>query len=772
MPALGEVVIGVRADTGPARAELAALKGQIAGMGGAAGAGGAAAVAAASRRFTDNIGTAARRIGTAGRALTWRMTLPLVALGTATVKSANTFEQSFARINAIAGKIGMSTADAQERVKDLAVRYGQAPQELADALYFVASAGVKAADVMSVVEQSAQGAATGLADSATIAQMLTTVMNNYGQSGFTAEQGLNVLTAAIKKGKAEPEDLANSLSNVIPQASALGISFASMAAAVAQGTNAGLSAARASTGLRFILGSLQRPTDSAKRVLKEYGLTVEDLQDKFKTLGATGGIQYLSELFDTTTTKGKEAFAVLMGGQRGLIIANALIGENFKSAKQIEDFVTRKVNSKMADDAFAKATKTEAFKFKQAMATFKVAAINLGNTLVPILTNDVLPVIMKLVKAFDNLSPETKSKIVWGGIFLAMLGPALSLLSVVLRIWQAVRLIKEARLITGLLGLKTGPIAAASGGAGTAAAGGAAAASAGSILTPILIATIVAAVAAYVKGKRDDAVNNEFSDPTKAGVPQSGRPNPPVVEAIGATRTPIGYLIQWVFGGEDRWRRSRDEIVGTFTYASDATREWVKTMLKWNYMTEDEANAIAAAISNFEGMGLDLDKIEGTGTTTRRELLEAALAAGDVARALQLMVDWVKITTRGLENLYVSTAGLQAAGLSKPSGIGGQAIDPGSRAGEHGLITGMERGGFIVTRPTFIRRDILTGEKRKKEAVIPLEDVRGRRVLAGAMADAMGGASRGTVVVNVAGKVERPEDIKREMDWWLRSRGL
>jgi hypothetical protein len=57
---------------------------------------------------------------------------------------------------------------------------GQGPLALADALFFVQSAGFAGSDAMSVVEASAKAASIGLGDVATVADLVTSAVNAYG----------------------------------------------------------------------------------------------------------------------------------------------------------------------------------------------------------------------------------------------------------------------------------------------------------------------------------------------------------------------------------------------------------------------------------------------------------------------------------------------------------------------------------------------------------------------------------------------------------------
>ncbi|BCV00221.1 MAG: hypothetical protein CM15mV33_840 [uncultured marine virus] len=57
---------------------------------------------------------------------------------------------------------------------------GRGPQELADAMFFIASAGLRGATAMEVLNASAKAAAIGLGQTKAVADAATSAVNAYG----------------------------------------------------------------------------------------------------------------------------------------------------------------------------------------------------------------------------------------------------------------------------------------------------------------------------------------------------------------------------------------------------------------------------------------------------------------------------------------------------------------------------------------------------------------------------------------------------------------
>src|SRR5262245_46433840 len=213
-----------------------------------------------------------------GAGITRNLSLPLLAVGGLSVKMASDFQTAMTRTQVLAHAGAVGLKDLNQAVLDLAAETAQAPRDLADSLFFVGSAGLEASQVMPVLELTAKGAAAQLGDAATLGELLTSVLVAYQKEAPTAAAAMDILLQAVREGKAEPADLAASLGTVIPVAAEMKVGFDEVAGAIAASTNVGINAARAATGLRYMLIQLQNPSETAKKTLAEYGLTVTEVQ--------------------------------------------------------------------------------------------------------------------------------------------------------------------------------------------------------------------------------------------------------------------------------------------------------------------------------------------------------------------------------------------------------------------------------------------------------------------------------------------------------------
>lgn len=385
-----------------------------------------AALKTASSRLTQ-FETHTKRIGQslsdAGQRLTMGLTLPLAAVGAASIKMGSDFEAS---MQSIVGLVGVSQQQVNAWKTDLATlgpQLGQGPKQLADALYFVTSAGLKGKDALDVVVASAKAASAGLGETKIIADATSSALNAYGPAAITAGKATAILVATVREGKAEASDIAPALGRVIPVAAQLGISFDQVGAAMAAMTRVGFDAAESGTNISGIMSALLKPTKQAADILAEFGLSGEMLRKKVREEGLLSVLQLLKD----TIGQNDEALAAIFPNIRAFRGLLSLVGENAESTRAIFKALANTTEDEL-DRAFGAMTDTAQFKFKQALATVQTALIQLSDAVLPV----VVPMVESLAKAikdvadwFAKLDPQTQQTIVSTLALVAALGPAL-----------------------------------------------------------------------------------------------------------------------------------------------------------------------------------------------------------------------------------------------------------------------------------------------------------------------------------------------------------
>ena len=348
---------------------------------------------------------AGRKMQRIGRTMSIAIALPLLLIGGAAVKMAVGFETSMSKI---VGQVGIAREKVRGMKKDvmaLSGETGRAPIELADALFFVTSAGLRGADAMDVLKLSAQGAAAGFGEAKVVADLITSAVNAYGIANLSAAEAADILAATIREGKRDATEIAQSMGFVIPVSSELGVSFNEVGAAIAAMSRTGSNASVAVTQLRQILFSILKPQQKSRKAFKDMGTSIEAM--RIMLAGEGGLIKLLAFLREKTKTNSEaftDAFPNVraLAGELDILVKNAK--ENALLFGRMED------NTGDFAAALKAAAETAGFKFNVAMAEMKIAMIGLGDILLPLFV-DIVKWVARAAKTFQNFSDTSKKTI-------------------------------------------------------------------------------------------------------------------------------------------------------------------------------------------------------------------------------------------------------------------------------------------------------------------------------------------------------------------------
>lgn len=363
-----------------------------------------------------------------GDTLTRNVTLPIVGVGVAATKMALDFDSVFVQMQSLAGATADEIDGMKQGVLDLAADTGKAPKELAEALYFLRSSGLDAAQAMDALEMSAKASAAGMGSTVDIADAVSSAMNAYAKSGLTAAEATDVLVATAREGKAEPAELAKQMGRLLPLSSELGITFQDVGAALAALSLSGNDAAGASTLLSNIMSKLLKPSQQAIEAMAGVGISLDDIRSMIAEQGLLGTLETLrASLGDSGFTRFLEDAQAVQGGL-------ALTGENVEANREIFESLNDSVGA--TEKAFETWAESMGAKNAKAWAQFQAALIRLGDTLAPVAT-DLIGFASRLLEAFDKL-PDPVKKVVAGLVIMAAAaGPLLSVGGRMVSVWAS-----------------------------------------------------------------------------------------------------------------------------------------------------------------------------------------------------------------------------------------------------------------------------------------------------------------------------------------------
>lgn len=306
------------------------------------------------------------------------------------------FELSFSRIKGLVVVTGQSLDVMKKKVLSLAGETTRAPIELADALYYITSAGIKdTVTALDVLEVSAKAAAAGLGTTNTVADAVTSTMNAYGVANMSAARATDILVATVREGKAEADTFAPALGKVLPVAAAYGASFEDVSAAIAALSRGGLSAGTAAIYVRQTLSQLLKPSKAAQEVLTRVGLSAESIRTKVQDEGLFPALEMLRDKLNMNESLGD--MTKVFGNVRALTAVLSLVGPAADANRGIFERLNNSTGD--LDYAFKAYSGTLDADFQRSTAASQTALIELGNALKPIISG-LLQLQTKATKAF------------------------------------------------------------------------------------------------------------------------------------------------------------------------------------------------------------------------------------------------------------------------------------------------------------------------------------------------------------------------------------
>jgi TP901 family phage tail tape measure protein len=344
-------------------------------------------------------------------------------------EAAKQYQKTMAEIVGLTGTSTQAVGQLSQQVLQLAGPVAKSPQELANALYFVLSSGVDAAHAMDTLTASAKASAAGLGETKTVADLVTSVMNAYGQANISASQTTDILTQAVKDGKGEPDAYAAALGRVLPIASAAGVNFQQVAASIATMTRTGLDANEATTALRGIIGSLEAPVAKTRDALKGMGLSADDVRASIRDRGLLSTLQMLME----KSHGNLDIMSKLVPNIRALTGVLSTAGSQSQAYAEILGHMNNAQGA--TDRAFQAATQTLDFQEKALAAAGDAIRIEIGSVFLPYLAAGAKAAAEFAQSLVGHVGPAIKDMIAFLGQAANVVGtvavPALAALAAV-----------------------------------------------------------------------------------------------------------------------------------------------------------------------------------------------------------------------------------------------------------------------------------------------------------------------------------------------------
>ncbi len=399
--------------------------------------------------LTKGLTEASKKIGQSmsevGKNMSASLTLPIIGVGVAAVKMASDFEQSMANAASVSGATGAEFEKMKNVAREMGSTTAFSAKEAADAMYYMASAGWKANQMAEAIKPTLDLAAATQSDLAFTTDTVVATLNQFGLKAKDTGRVTNVFSAAIGNSQATLEKLSYSMRYVGPVANSLGYSVEQATAALSLLYNAGYKGEQAGTVLRGALSALLKPTKEVNQTLEEMGVSYSKVNPATNSLADI--VKILGDKSITTSQ------AIQIFGQEAGPGMMALISQGNQALLDMEKKIT-------GTDAAAEMAKRQLETFQGQLkilwSAISEVAIQIGNVLIPVLSDLVKKYISPAVQWFSNLSDGNKKLIVVVAGVVAAIGPLIFILG---QLFISISAISTALPIVGAaLGVLTGPV--------------------------------------------------------------------------------------------------------------------------------------------------------------------------------------------------------------------------------------------------------------------------------------------------------------------------
>lgn len=365
-----------------------------------------------------------------GQQLTVGVTLPIIGLGIAAIKSFADVELAVAGISTIKPEIDTKVLFTQ--LNEMSTRVPQTAQQLGDGLYQIfSSINVTQAEGLKLLESFAKGATAAQTDASTFGQAVLGVLNAYKLSTEEANHISDVFFNTINLGVVNGAELASSLGTVTQAAKNTGVSFDELGALIVGVTREGGEASQNINNLANFLMKL--PTKETSAAFKQFGVDVQ-IAGKFRpVIDVLGDLKLkLDAMSDSDAAQALQKIAPDAQARTGL---QTLLSQLDAVKEALE---VNKTASGAAEQAYGKIAATANVQFSLLKNTAIAVLAELGSAILPLLQpliiwlgQNLVPAVKEAVATFKSWSPQMQIVALAVVGFVAAIAPVLTILGTI-----------------------------------------------------------------------------------------------------------------------------------------------------------------------------------------------------------------------------------------------------------------------------------------------------------------------------------------------------
>ena len=355
-----------------------------------------------------------------GKVMTATVTAPVVALGTAAVKTAADFDSQMSKVQAVSGATGKDMDDLRAKAREMGAKTKFSATEAGQGFEYMAMAGWKTGDMLDGIEGIMNLAAASGESLGTTSDIVTDALTAFGLQAKDSGHFADVLAAASSNANTNVSMMGETFKYAAPIAGALGYSTEDTALAIGLMANSGIKASQAGTSLRTIMSKLTGEVKISGKALGDVSIATANADGTMRPFADILGD--CREAFSKLTDEEKVSAAESLVGKNAmsgfLALMNAGEGDVQKLTKALEscDGASQKMADTMNDNLEGQLTILK--------SQLQELAISFGEILIPAV-RDVVSIIQNVVDWFNKLPQPMKEVITKVLAVAAAVGPLL-----------------------------------------------------------------------------------------------------------------------------------------------------------------------------------------------------------------------------------------------------------------------------------------------------------------------------------------------------------
>ncbi len=212
-------------------------------------------------QFDKDMARIAKKMIATGKALTLGLTLPILGIAAAAIKTAGDFETSMNRVRAVTGATADEMIELEATARELGATTQFSAKQAADAMSFLAMAGFETNKIIGAMPATLNLAAAAQIDMGQAADIASNILAGFNLDADELAGAIDVMAKTFTSSNTDLVQLGEAMSLVAPISEGLGVSIEETSAAIGILSNAGIQASSAGTGLRRTLSVLVTESD-------------------------------------------------------------------------------------------------------------------------------------------------------------------------------------------------------------------------------------------------------------------------------------------------------------------------------------------------------------------------------------------------------------------------------------------------------------------------------------------------------------------------------